>query len=185
MRGRSLTPNSRDSKLFKMNAQRRFHIVLVCTGNICRSPMAEGILRDSLSPKALSLATVSSAGTGAMARLPASEHSVTVCAEQGIDIASHRSRPLSRYLIEESDLVLGMEECHSTGALSLAPELADRIHVLESYGAGDETAPVTGVPDPIGGSLEEYRSSFSRIQQQITDARSRIEREILAGVMES
>ncbi len=147
--------------------------------------MAEGILRDSLSPRALSLATVSSAGTGAMAGLPASENSVTASAEQGIDIASHRSRSLSRYLIEESDLVLGMEEHHSAEAQSLAPDLADRIHVLEGYGADDETTPVTGVPDPIGGSLDEYRSSFSRIQKQIADARPRIEREILAGVMES
>jgi protein-tyrosine-phosphatase len=168
-----------------MNAQRHFNIVLVCTGNICRSPMAEGILRDSLSPKALSFATVSSAGTGAIAGLPASEHSVTACDEAGIDIASHRSRPLSRYLIEESDLLLTMEEHHSSGARSLAPDLADRVHVLEGYGSEDETGRVTGVPDPIGGSLDEYRSSFRRIQQQINNALPRIEREILAGVMES
>ena len=145
--------------------------------------MGEGLLRNSLSEKARKATIVSSAGTGAIAGLPASENSIVACAEAGIDIASHRSRPLSRRLIEESDLILTMEDHHAAAARSLAPELADRIHLLARYGAEKEN--VAGVGDPIGGSLEEYRASFKEIQRQVLGARAKLEREILAGVVES
>ncbi len=168
-----------------MSTQRRFSIVFVCTGNICRSPMAKGILEDLLSAKALSMTDIGSAGTGAIAGLPASENSVVVCGEEGIDISSLRSRPLSRDLVEESDLILTMEEHHLDAARRLAPEQADRIHLLARYAADDDTAPVAGVADPIGGSLEDYRVAFVQIREQIHQALPRIEREILAGVVES
>jgi protein-tyrosine phosphatase len=89
-----------------------FQIVVVCTGNICRSPMAEGILRARLSPRAAEFATVASAGVAAAPGLRASSHSVTVARENDIDIAAHRSRPLTPFLIRTTDLILVMEEHH-------------------------------------------------------------------------
>ena len=168
-----------------MTSPQRFQIILVCTGNICRSPMAEGLLRDSLSEKTLAVTVVSSAGTAALAGLPASENSIIACAEAGIDISSHRSRPLSRRLIEESDLILTMEDHHVTIARHLAPDLADRIHLLARYGTDADDVEAVGVADPLGGSLEEYRTSFEEIQRQLVGARAKLEREILAGVVES
>jgi protein-tyrosine-phosphatase len=146
--------------------------------------MAEGILRDLLSPRELSVTEVSSAGTGAVVGLPASDHAVTTCAEQGIDIAKHRSRPLSPYLIEESDLVLAMEDHHREAARRMAPDLADRIHLLARYAAGDDAGPLLGVPDPIGGDLEDYRETFAEIRDSIARALPRIERDISAILVE-
>ena len=112
-----------------MNPSRRpFNILFVCTGNICRSPMAVGILESVLSPQALATAKVSSAGTGAMNGMPVSENSVRACEEEGIDISRHRSRVITRHLLEASDLVLAMERHHAEAMRRLAPDLGDRIH---------------------------------------------------------
>ena len=144
--------------------------------------MAEGILRDLLAIPALAAARVSSAGIAAAPGIPASPHSVTVCAENGIDIAGHRSRPLSRPLIAESDLILTMEDHHRMAAERLDPARADRVHLLARYGAEHPEAVLTGVPDPIGGDLDDYRRAYERIHEQMTAALPRIERNILAGV---
>jgi protein-tyrosine-phosphatase len=146
--------------------------------------MAEGILRDLLSPRSLGVTDVSSAGTGAVVGLPASEHAITVCAEDGIDVAKHRSRPLSPYLLEESDLVLTMEDHHREAARRVAPDLADRIHLLARYAAGDDVGTLLGVPDPIGGDLEDYRTAYAEIRDALVRALPRIEREISAVLVE-
>jgi len=166
-----------------MNATRPFHIVFLCTGNICRSPMAEGILKDLLPPEALARARIGSAGTGAMVGIPASANSVTVCEEEGIDISRHRSRPVTPYLLDESDLVLTMEAHHREQAIRIHPDAAGRIHVLGEYAAGGK--PAAGIPDPIGSDLETYRHVYEGIRVQIEQALPRIEQEILADRVES
>jgi len=146
--------------------------------------MAEGILKDTLSPRALSMSEIGSAGTAALTGLPASGHSVTICQEEGIDISRHRSRSLNRYLVEESDLVLAMEEHHAEAARRLAPDLGDRIHLLLRYAANGNPAVRGGVPDPIGGDLEDYRMTFVEVHEQITAALPRLEGEIVEAPVE-
>ena len=139
--------------------------------------MAEGLLKSLLSPQALARTRVTSAGTGALAGLPASDHAITVCAEEGVDIAAHRSTPLTVPLIEESDLLLAMEAHHRTTVTRIVPEAAAKAHLLGAY-----AAPGTGkdgVDDPIGGDIEAYRDTFRIIQQLITKALPRLEQEIL------
>lgn len=140
--------------------------------------MAEGILKATLSPKALSVSEIGSAGTAGLGGFPASGHSVTVCEEEGIDISRHRSRGLTRELLAESDLILTMEEHHAESARALAPAAGERIHLLARYAAGGNPAVRGGVPDPIGGDLEDYRTVFMEIREQIAAALPRLEREI-------
>ena len=86
------------------------HILVVCVGNICRSPMAEALLRDALRDRGE--ITVESAGLGAMVDWPAAEHAETLLSERGIDISAHRARQLTPEIIHEADLILVMELGH-------------------------------------------------------------------------
>jgi protein-tyrosine-phosphatase len=143
--------------------------------------MAEGILRTPF-PRALPRGDRLGRNRGLTGR--PREHSVTVCQEEGIDISRHRSRSLTRLLVEESDLVLAMEEHHAETARRLAPDHGDRIHLLQRYAANGHPAVRGGVPDPMGGDLEDYRMTFVEIHEQITAALPRLEGEIAEAPVE-
>ncbi|HEX7079081.1 MAG TPA: low molecular weight protein arginine phosphatase [Candidatus Eisenbacteria bacterium] len=146
-----------------------FQVLLVCTGNTCRSPMAEGILRSLLTPDLDSQVTVTSAGTGAVEGVPAAPHAIETTAARGIDIRGHRSRPLTARLLRESDLVLGMEPGHLSRAAELAPDVRDRVHMITERGAEPraEAGADVGIHDPIGGGSDEYVDAFHRIRSHL------------------
>ncbi|MBD3237068.1 MAG: low molecular weight protein arginine phosphatase [Candidatus Eisenbacteria bacterium] len=140
-------------------------VLIVCTGNQCRSPMAEGLLRTMLaeatSASAASTIEVTSAGTGTADGHPATEEAVAVCREAGIDIAAHRSRAATAELVASSDLILAMQAHHVMALRALRPDAADRIQLLAAF-AGEGEA--VEVPDPIGQGLETYRQTFSALR---------------------
>jgi protein-tyrosine phosphatase len=86
------------------------HILVVCVGNICRSPMAEALLRNAL--RGQEEITVESAGLGALVGNPASDYAVELMDERGIDISSHRAQQLTPDLVSKADLILVMESGH-------------------------------------------------------------------------
>ena len=86
------------------------HIIVVCVGNICRSPMAEALLRNAL--RGQEEITVESAGLGALVGHPASEFAVELMEERGIDISSHKAQQLTPDLVSKADLILVMESGH-------------------------------------------------------------------------
>ena len=131
--------------------------LFVCTGNTCRSPMAEGIFRKYLAEKlrcnvdglgALGY-KVNSAGIMGSTGFPASPEAVKACAVEGIDIRAHRNKGLSRQLITESDFIFAMERLHAERIVSLEPNAAEKCLLL----AGPK-----GIPDPIGHPQEYYYS---------------------------
>lgn len=129
--------------------------------------MAQAILRSLLPSELADLTRVVSAGTGAVEGIPATSLAVRVCADHGVDLTPHRSAPLTPALIRASDLVLGMEPHHVEHARGLAPEVADRIHLITEKGAAAGAAEPLGVLDPMGGTADQYRDTFNRIRSHL------------------
>ena len=129
-------------------------ILFVCTGNLCRSPMAEGLLRQLLVQEGLdSKYPVASAGTWGVNGNPASENAVTVMAERDIDISSHRARTITSSDVAEAELILVMSRQHLLLLESTWPQYRWKMHRLsEMVGKRKD------VSDPYGGPVEEYRA---------------------------
>ena len=139
-------------------------ILFVCTGNICRSPMAEGLFRHA--SKGRGDYRVLSAGVGAMDGLPPSENAVRALKELGIDISQQRSRMLTADLVHRADYIFGMTHSHVDAIMLLYPHAAEKTFLLREF---DETLDSfeNDVPDPIGGSLETYLNCRDQIEQGI------------------
>jgi len=150
-------------------------VLLVCAGNTCRSPMAEVLLKDMLHRRgAGDLFEVGSAGVAACEGLPATSEAVEVMKERGLDLSSHRSRPVTLDLVTRSELVLCMERAHKDSLVEAYPWAADRIFTLKGYageaaGAGDED-----VQDPIGRGIEAYRKAAEEIERASEAAAERL-----------
>jgi protein-tyrosine-phosphatase len=142
---------------------------MVCTGNICRSPLAEALMLAELRKRGLEDATVSSAGTGAWAGSPASEGAYLVGLEHDLDLSRHRARPLTRELIDGSSVVLTMSRHQKTEAESLGGK--GRVHVLGEF-AG-ESGPAAEVADPFGADIDVYRATFEQLQRLVELAAER------------
>ena len=138
-------------------------ILTVCTGNICRSPMAEGILRAIY--QADPFITVSSAGTHAVAGNPATEFAILASQEKGIDINGHTARPLDGVLISSSDMILCMEPSHAEWVLSIDSSLYEKVYNLADFSGRDKR--LKSISDPYGCSLREYRECFDEISRCI------------------
>jgi protein-tyrosine-phosphatase len=106
-------------------------ILLVCTGNICRSPMALGFLRHQLQQRALEGVAVDSAGVSGREGYPPVPETVQALQERGIDITAHQVRRLTRSMIESSDLIIGMAGEHREMVLRLAPLAGPRTFTLK------------------------------------------------------
>lgn len=106
-------------------------IVFVCTGNICRSPMGEALLRHELAARGCEGIEVSSCGTWASAPQPATAHAVTVLEARGIDLSSHRSRVLDAAELEEADLVVAMTSVHVREIEEMAPAALPKVRLMK------------------------------------------------------
>jgi len=153
------------------------NILLVCTGNICRSPLAAALLERALGERAAEGIKVSSAGTGAWDGAPVSEGAYLVGLERGLDLSSHRARLLTRELVEEADLILTMARHHRARVDELGGE--GRVFVLGEY-AGREGSEVE-VSDPFGGDLDVYRDTCSELEALLQAAVERIVKEFASG----
>jgi tRNA threonylcarbamoyl adenosine modification protein (Sua5/YciO/YrdC/YwlC family) len=130
-------------------------VIFVCTGNICRSPMAEGLLRSKLKQLGKDrLVEITSIGVSAPLGMEASENAVRVMEEEGIDISGHKSRPLDAPLIKDADLIFVMEPKHKEIILAKVPQLSSKVYILN-------------IKDPIGKPIEDYRQVLQSLKDEL------------------
>ncbi|UCE66157.1 MAG: low molecular weight protein arginine phosphatase [Candidatus Zixiibacteriota bacterium] len=142
----------------------RFQVLFVCTGNTCRSPLAEGILKNLLKSKGIEHIQVSSAGTAGLDDLPASENAVLAAKVWDVDISEHRSRPINSRIIESSDLILAMSPEHVNYILKLSPAAKNRTYLIKGYPTPFSPSQ-EGVRDPIGGPLDFYNQTYLELDE--------------------
>ncbi len=132
------------------------NILFVCTGNTCRSPMAEGLFKKLLADKNINDITCSSAGLFAMTGDEVTANSVKACERFGVDISSHRARRITAYVLDETDKFVCMTPDHAA-SLSLYVN-PDRVIVLGN-----------GIPDPYGGDIETYMVCANSIKTALEE----------------
>lgn len=135
-------------------------IAFVCTGNTCRSPMAEGIFNYIASEKGLKYRAWSAGIFAASGSMP-SENAVEVAAEDGIDISSHRAVQFTADFAEKSDIILTMSPSHKATIIQAYPAIKEKVFTLPEYINNSAFADVF---DPFGSNTEHYRTCFNMLK---------------------
>ena len=130
-------------------------VLLVCTGNSCRSVMAAGLLKKMLKDK--DNYKIMTAGTRAFKGMPPTGETIQVMSEQDIDVSGHRTSPLSDEMLREADLILVMEQAHKENILERNPGVRNKVHLLNEF----------DIPDPIGKPLDFYHRVLDIIKEGI------------------
>jgi protein-tyrosine-phosphatase len=137
------------------------NILFVCSGNTCRSPLAEVLARRIAERRGLTDVKITSAGTNAWDNAPASDEALLVGMERQVDLTGHRSRKLTPAIVSEADLIFVMTPAH----LEQVKQMGGRgkAHVLDSYASGS----ATGIDDPYGGDLSVYRDTADALERHL------------------
>jgi protein-tyrosine-phosphatase len=138
------------------------NLLFVCSGNTCRSALAEALARKIAARRGITDLNVSSAGTNAWDTAPATDEALLVGMERDIDLTGHRARMLTPAIVSEADLIFVM----TPGHLDPVKQMGGRgkVHVIDEYASGTANQ---GISDPYGGDLETYRHTADLLEWEL------------------
>lgn len=147
------------------------NILFVCTGNTCRSPMAEGIFKSLLKDKNIDNINVGSAGISAFEGDIANEKAIYALKNKGIDIGEHKSRQLTMEIIKNSDLVLTMTTGHKRMIVNALPDYSSKVFTIKEYVHISNNEDLTGknldIADPYGLDYKIYEKCAEEIEENL------------------
>lgn len=137
------------------------NVLMVCVGNICRSPMAEALLHHKLSHHHIDI-KINSAGLGALVNYPADKISQALMLERNIDISNHKGKQITNELITQSDLILVMEKNHINNIHHILPLAKGRVYLLGKWGNFE-------ILDPYKQSRHQFEMALELIEQGVDE----------------
>lgn len=139
-------------------------LLILCTGNTCRSPMAGALAAKLAREEFNQEVEIKTAGVAAFPGVPATPQAVTVMEEKGLDLSGHIAQPVTPELVEWAELILTMTAGHKEMVIGQYPQAREKVFTIGEY-AGNSAA--HDIPDPFGGSVEDYRLTAQELEEAL------------------